>query len=615
MNRIAPIFALAGALALGGCPDGSSPKVEQGQVSQARVYVLERCPGQPAKAPNSRTDLESKALPLGAAIATAILPALVDVSLDLLAGAVREAAKDKTERESAISTAYLHSFPAAPAGGNDSKAIPSPRLDAHPDFGCIVVVRALFKTPPAQQASVQQASAQQASAQQGSAQDPFVAFTSAWTDEFKNSRDTSAWTDELKKSSETFNAFVLRSTYPNYLNALEFALSNGLRTGQQPNPARNNNSNTSLATRDDFLKSIDIRELYFYFAANIEFSAEGSAFRLVPYALELKKQIENGGNPEIVLNVTLTSARSPRDGAPVAIVTLPLPAVAHGDLIDSKLLQGFSSGWTGFPGGDPVAKAALGNLQQAYAAIEASAPAARRLSSYAACLEKLRGLDDRAKNIEAINNEAAIPLKGNAGQNDPCLQYSLRVQRASLDAIMARASGASETIQRIAPVLAARVALAELTDTASRDHNIIVNFPDTLQRYIRSLRANQSLTPVTVEVDIIESRKGSPFMKALADVLDKSKKGVGDALVASLSPAERAKRQADEEQRTRTNRAAVATAQDSVRLRQAELDDLPSTATRAERVRAENALRQAKIAANNAYLADGRGIPYPDVQP
>lgn len=367
-----------------------------------------------------------------------------------------------------------------------------------------------------------------------------------------------------------------------------------------------------------FRRSIGIssdRDLYFYLSLKIAFSNDYSAFRLTPTSARINSYIEDkrrGAAPEIVLNVSLASARAARDAAPIAISTLSLPRVQLNTELDAQALAGTASGWTAFPGGDAVAKDALQALEKAFAAVRESAQARQRVAAFEACTEVLKKLTDETTTLDLIQKFGPqTPFEPSV-----CWPYIAVVQRAALDTVVARTPATRNSVtDQNAPVLAARVALAELHDNARRDRALMSIEARRLRAYEEALGAARLFTPVTLEVEIIENRKGSPFWKAVADVLDKSKKGVGEALVASLSPAERAKRRADEEQQVRTNRAAVATAEDNVRLRQAELDDLPSTASRAERVRAENALRQAKIAANNAYQADGRGIPYPEAQP
>jgi hypothetical protein len=484
--------------------------------------------------PRGEGEMDVKMLPalaLGAAVASAVIPALVEVSMEFLASAVREAAKDKIASATAISTGYLHGFPAMPA--DDPTALPDPSLVVNPQFGCLVVVRGTFKKI----------------------------------------------VDHDRLAAEVFPD---RSAF---LTAVGIAGS------------------TSASKTPDF-----------YLAARIEFSGENSAFRLVPIDMELNNYIGNQ-NAEMILNVTFASARAGRDGTPLAIATLPLPRLELGTQVNSALLAGSASGWIGFPGGDPVAKAALGELQKAYDAIEAAGRAGRQATRFNNCavtrteLAKVGGTVDNVLNLTLPDGKTAVSIE------PQCSVFVLAFQRAALDAIALRPGNRSDATDKQAPVLAARIALSEVAESARRDVAAAAKAEELTATYRGILRERRSFTPVTIEAEIIETRKASEFMKVLADVLDKSKKGVGDALVASLSPAERAKRRADEEQQTRTNRAAVATAQDAVRLRQAELDDLPATAPRAERVRAENNLRQAKIAANNAYLADGRGIPYPEAQP
>jgi hypothetical protein len=468
---------------------------------------------------------------LGAAVASAVVPALVEVSMDFLASAVREASKDRIASSTAISTGYLHGFPTLPA--DNPTALPEPSLVVNPQFGCLVVVRGTFKKV-------------------------------------------------IDHDRLAAGVFPNRSAF---LTAVGIAAST-----------------TASKTPD------------FYLAARIEFSGENSAFRLVPIDMELSNYIGNQ-NAEMILNVTFASARAGRDGTPLAIATLPLPRLELGTQVNSALLAGSASGWIGFPGGDPVAKAALGELQKAYDAIGAAGRAGRQATRVGNCtktrkeLAKVGGTVDNVLNLTLPDGKTGIIIE------PQCSEFVLAFQRAALDAIALRPGNRSDATDRQAPVLAARIVLTELEDSVRRDEATAAKAEELTATYRGVLRERRGFTPVTIEAEIIETRKASEFMKILADVLDKSKKGVGDALVASLSPAERAKRRADEEQQTRTNRAAVATAQDAVRLRQAELDDLPATAPRAERVRGENNLRQAKIAANNAYLADGRGIPYPEAQP
>lgn len=524
MRAIKLMCVLASALALGGCPTaGDKPALTGEKAYESRVYLLRTCPADSKPA-------DVAPLALGAIIASAVIPALVEVSMDLIAGAVREAAKDKITSATAISTAHLHGFPVMPE--NDATAIPDPGLVVNQQFGCLVVVRG----------------------------------------EFGN------------------------------------RISN------------NDIASTKFAKREEFLKAVgfapsekDVTSPDFYFAARIEFSDENSAFRLVPIDVQLNNYIGNQ-TAELVLNVSFVSARAGRDGTPLAIVTLPLPQLERTKSFGPQLLAGSASGWIAFPGGDQVAKAALADLQSARDAIATAGSANRHAKRFDDCKTDWSVLNKLPAKVENI---LSIPLPGGPDEVTPpdCSEFFLTFQRAALDALAIRPGNRGDAQDKLAPVLAARIALMELADDARRNRETAAKTAKLTATYQKMLQEQPKFTPVTIEVEIIETRKASAFMKAIADVLDKSKKGVGDALVASLSPAERAKRRAEEEQQTRTNRAAVATAEDNVRLKQAELDDLPATATRAERVRAENALRQAKIAANNAYLADGRGVPYPEAQP
>lgn len=539
---------LVGALALGGCPSTGGGNTSN-KTTETRAYVLDRCPGAtPPQPDGTGKSLQALGLPLAPAIATAVIPALIDVSLDLLASAVREAAKDKTDGDSAITTTYLHSFPVS---------LSSAKLAANPNFGCIAVVRGIVESPTRQN--------QPSKPTQSKLDEPNTIL--AWARQF---------TDVMQ----------------NYAN-------------------RQSNPKYDLDSIDKFITSVGIGSsdkspVHFYFAAKIEFSSEASAFRLVPVDYWQHSYIGRGGSPEVVLNLAISSARSPRDGTPIAIATLPLPKLEQAGKVDAKFLDGSASGWISFPNGDTVAKETLGSLQQLYDSWKDAENAGKKISDQKDC-------DSEIKKLAVITNlDDIIKLRT---ADDRCHSYFMTIQRAALEMLTARSATRNDATDRVAAALAVSLARSELAQNYIRDQTA-AGKKDELKKEIEKVHKLQPpLTPVTIQVDIIENRKGSPFMKAIADVLDKSKKGVGDALVASLSPAERAKRRAEEEQQTRTNRAAVATAEDNVRLRQAELDDLPATATRAERVRAENALRQAKIAANNAYLADGRGVPYPEVQP
>jgi hypothetical protein len=337
-----------------------------------------------------------------------------------------------------------------------------------------------------------------------------------------------------------------------------------------------------------------------YIEAMVDQSIDRTAFRLVPVYARVKKYdnsgVFGGNKPEIAVSVALHAARAGKESAPVALTMFALPVVEAPREMKADALQERASYWTAYPAPDASAKARLERLSAAQKRV-GEAEAAKTVAD---CDTQVKALWRDIPNLGSWN----------PANVKSCPEAQETILRAVLETQIKKDS-ATETAAK----LAAAVAIADLKKRAIAAKGIAGELDKRMTDYDDAFKDPIKLTPVSIEVQLIESRKGSPFLQAVADALDKSKKDISKALVQELSPVERAKRRAEEEQQTRTNRTAVATAEDNVRLRQAELDDLPATATRAERVRAENALRQAKIAANNAYLADGRGVPYPEAQP
>jgi hypothetical protein len=336
-----------------------------------------------------------------------------------------------------------------------------------------------------------------------------------------------------------------------------------------------------------------------YIEATIERSNDRTAFRLIPVYARINKYDSNGffgGNkPEIAVSVALHAARAGKESAPIALTMFALPIVDAPREMKAAALQERASYWTAYPAPDAAAKARLERLSAAQ----------KRVSE----AEAAKTVADCDAQVKALWVDIPKFASWDPDKVKSCPEAQESILRAVLET-QAKKDTAADAAR-----FAAAATIADLKKRAIAAKEIADDLDNRTKAYLGAFTNPINLTPVSIEVQLIESRKGSPFLQAVANALDKSKKDISTALVQELSPVERAKRRAEEEQQTRTNRAAVATAEDNVRLKQAELDDLPATATRAERVRAENALRQAKIAANNAYLADGRGVPYPEVQP
>jgi hypothetical protein len=458
-------------------------------------------------------------LGFGAAILEAILPALVDIPLDLLSSALHEAAKEKVDISAARTSIYLHSI-----GGVQNRIV-EPRLAANPAVGCVVFVRGLIGDQ----------------------------------DSSKNPIDDGGLA----------------------IGAAQFLNTKG------------------------FWRSVNRGTVSpeFYLEVRIELSAELSAFRAVPVYALANELLRGGGSPEINFKLALSSLTGNKDATPVALAVQALPRLELGQPRNEESLAGYASSWIAYPSPDAAARAKLSEYAGLFEGVDQARKSRIAWAEFVGCRERLPTLELSAAEPNGAQNRK---LQG-------CLSQRSSIMRAAMSA-----AGTSKEKDAKSTGQAAHAAQAALSDwivglTLAKERSA-----DLLRRqrlYFDAMLSPPDITPITVDFEVIENRKGSPFLKAVADALDRSKKGIGDALVSELSPAERAKRRADEDQQARTNRAAVASAQDNVRLKQAELDDLPATATRAERVRAENALRQAKIAANNAYLADGRGVPYPEAQP
>lgn len=366
------------------------------------------------------------------------------------------------------------------------------------------------------------------------------------------------------------------------------SISQELRTfGPGASPSSPSNVFVFLSENKIALKTEGLKS---YFEVRLEISPDFSAFRLVPNFAYIDRQLRNS---EVLVSVSIYLPKGGRDLTPIAIATSPLDGLEDRKTLDFSGFPPLGSAWVAYPGLDAAAT-------QAIARIEAARKSIRT--------DRTNDADNLIKDCKAeLENLAPSPLPlGDPSDSTKrkCLELREQILRAAAAGWASEANGGNvaATAANLARTAWLRSTLSNISSTNA-----------TAFEQLRKLHIY--LSPATIEFEVIESRKGSPFLKAVADILDKSKKGVGEALVASLSPAERAKRQADEEQRTRNSRAAVAAAQDLVKLRQAELDDLPATATRAARVKAENDLRQAKIAANNAYIADGRVPPYPEAQP
>ncbi|MBC8792150.1 MAG: hypothetical protein C6Y20_11130 [Tagaea sp. CACIAM 22H2] len=344
-----------------------------------------------------------------------------------------------------------------------------------------------------------------------------------------------------------------------------------------------------------------------YIEAKVERSGDQSAFRLLPVYARVNQYDNTGffgsGTPEIAVSVALHGARAGKESAPVALTMFALPVVKAGSELTHDQLETKASYWTAYPAPDAAAKAGLERLASAYKRIGEAEDA----KTTSACKTHLETVAKSIPDLKTLTSEAIA-------QCPEIQEFVLRAVLETQVKVLETQEKTDLATEKVAKLTAA-TAIADLKKRAMTADILANKFDARKKAYLDAFKKPIDLTPVSIEVQLIESRKGSPFLQAVADALDKSKKDISKALVQELSPVERAKRRAEEEQQTRTNRAAVATAEDNVRLRQAELDDLPATATRADRVRAENALRQAKIAANNAYLADGRGVPYPEAQP
>jgi hypothetical protein len=497
MRTMKLVCALAMAILTGACSGaqlGDQKQEARNVIKDFRIKVADKCPSEESG------EVKPSDFGLGTALIAAVLPSLIDASLDLLSGALNEVAKDRSKAVTAVTAAHLHKI----APQKDGNPPTEPTIVMGQNFGCLILVKG----------------------------------------EFSDIR-----------------------------------------------PAPN-----KPEVKDDV-----------YIEAKIDFSSDGAAFRLVPILVQINNFEATGvfgGDPEIAVSVALHSARSSKESAPIALTLFALPKVKAGTNLKGAELQAAASYWTALPSPDNAAKLQLDRMKAAYNLIDEAASA----ETAADCKMELDDL------WAAILKPDSWPISKLETSPLSKLEKCPDIQEAILRAVLetqAKKDSATETSAK----LAAAATIVDFRKRALATKEIAGKLSRRQTKFYELLEKEVLLTPVSIEVQLIESRKGSPFLQAVANALDKSKKDISTALVQELSPVERAKRRAEEEQQTRTNRAAVATAEDNVRLKQAELDDLPATATRAERVRAENALRQAKIAANNAYLADGRGVPYPEVQP
>ncbi|MHB8883229.1 MAG: hypothetical protein ACYC69_17185 [Thermodesulfovibrionales bacterium] len=326
----------------------------------------------------------------------------------------------------------------------------------------------------------------------------------------------------------------------------------------------------------------------FYFEALIEFDPKKygrNLFRLVPqylYYREFMKESILSSKRDLVLSIAFNDAnKSDASMKTFAATSFTFRDLPERTVLDQKYLQHLVSDWMPvMPEGKikditellTGLKAKKEELQRLGYQAPASEEEQKKLREIDAYIRQLCGMqpDTKKKPDEACLERGFFP--------DEVTELKWKIEKAT----------------------------AELNAIRSKE---------SLKEQISALREKADLLKpfgyYTIDATIVETRRANKFLAFLAEIADRSKDDIRKELKAEWVPAEREK--AAETERSRQDDAAIAIlkADKDVAEKQESLDKLKPTASKSERIKAENDLKIAKINANAAYRNAGKAEPYP----
>lgn len=341
----------------------------------------------------------------------------------------------------------------------------------------------------------------------------------------------------------------------------------------------------------------------------------------VSYGANIKKSDWSSGERDLV--VSLTFATPTADGAGKVFTTgrmvLPKmkpPVVSTG----GELLRLGATDWMVGTEGDAVSTAQLAEAEKAAASSKTLTEEKRLLSGVEDFIEA-----ERKKEGGSLSAKGESDLRA-AFAND------VRIAKLKQDIATIKAAETAKSVeqkmalaklrdhQRPAQTKEAELQLRRLVDVETKQREIAtLSRPckpadvecrsKAIDKALEALKATPTVdfdaTPTVMAVTVSETRSASKFLLALADILDSSKDGLKTVAKGRLPKAED---HSGDEAATRAGEdllAAAVKATGDYKVAVAERDALAATADAVAVVKADNAVEQAKLAADTARRRAG----------
>ena len=337
-----------------------------------------------------------------------------------------------------------------------------------------------------------------------------------------------------------------------------------------------------------------------YFEGNLDFSDDGTKFRIVSKEFFYREMFDKGSVRDVVLTFNFNNDDGTAEGPAFAVGSLPFTGVKNGTRLNANLLGKKATGWMPLPAIDAVNRGRLDAARKASADLKsAKAEAAtlkKALGTSAAVAKKqaeiqeledrynpglrtavqflldlVRKFDSKRPALEAKIQEALGKLEQLEAAHQQLLERSasesdLRASQEKIDGIRAAIEVHRESIvSDEAAIEDARIAVERQKKQIGDNRNLtraraelekIKQRDDDRKAQLNSAEAKvarlkgqiegplsetlASFRPISVQSTISETRRANEFLAALAEVLAGAEKGVGDALKDKFVPSRRA---------------------------------------------------------------------------
>ncbi len=369
----------------------------------------------------------------------------------------------------------------------------------------------------------------------------------------------------------------------------------------------------------------------FYFEARVIGSPDGSKFALRPQALHVGKFFAEGSGKQRHYAATLTFVDAYQN-QPFASSEFRFEGVTAGESItacqdvprtaycgDSAL--GGTRGWYPTKPRTPELDAELAGRKRIALAIHAASkawtepekgPEADGQQTSSALADFCLRLDDE--------NERRLP---SLREYDPECPAALAAARTSLE--LARQRDALNLRWKSGRAIwAKRYAEEEKLPTPEPGEKLPPlcgpvpgpNEPDPARRAAECLKALQPSAaggPFRLRATLIETRPGSRVAKFFAPIAESAAPAAKSALVSAVDPAARAAAKRTRKTVMRAQRVAIAKADLDVQIAQVGVTKAAASGERDAVLKAQLALLDKQVSANEAHRAGGLEVPFPDV--